>query len=117
VADLSSWTWPVGTFDAAIAIFAHFRPDDRPAIHRNMLRALRPGGLVLIEAYNPYQHIYRTGGPPFLEMLYSAYMLQQDFADAEIELVEETLSDIREGQGHRGMAATTRLVARRKLPT
>jgi SAM-dependent methyltransferase len=112
-ADLRSWAWPEARYDVAVAIFAHFPPEPRREIHRRVLRALRPGGLVILEAYSPYQRIYQTGGPADLDLLYTAYRLQQDFAGAEILHLEETLTELAEGSGHRGTSAVTRLLARR----
>lgn len=112
-ADLRSWAWPAERYDVAVAIFAHFAPEPRREIHRRLLRALRPGGLVILEAYSPYQRIYQTGGPADLDLLYTAYRLQQDFAGAEILHLEETLTELAEGSGHRGTSAVTRLLARR----
>jgi cyclopropane fatty-acyl-phospholipid synthase-like methyltransferase len=112
-ADLRTWAWPVAAFDVTVAIFAHFTPEHRPAIHRAMLDALVPGGLVLIEAYSPYQHLHRTGGPPDLDMLYTAWRLAEDFAGAEIIEIAEVTTELQEGRGHSGRSAVVRLVARR----
>lgn len=113
-ANLKSWDWPKDCFDVAVSIFAHFPPSLRTAAHRSLLASLRPGGLVLLEAYSPYQRIYQTGGPQDLDLLYTAYRLQQDFAEAEILILEEVLTELQEGSGHRGVSAVTRLVARRR---
>ena len=112
-ADLRHWDWPVATFDVAVAIFAHFSSDDRSAIHGKMLQSLVSGGLVLLEAYSPYQRLYQTGGPPDLDMLYTAFRLQQDFAGAELLELAEVETELAEGRGHRGKSAVVRLVARR----
>jgi SAM-dependent methyltransferase len=113
-ANLRSWGWPVARFDVGVAIFAHFPPRLRQHVHRALLRSLKPGGLVILEAYNPYQHIYRTGGPPDLDLLYTAYRIQTDFAEAEILHLEETLTELQEGRGHNGTSAVVRLLARRR---
>ena len=112
--DLRHWDWPVQKFSAAVAIYAHFRRWDRPVIHQSMLKALVPGGLILIEAFSPYQRIYQTGGPTDLDMLYSAYRLREDFIEADILELEETETTLDEGRGHKGRAAVTRIVARRR---
>jgi SAM-dependent methyltransferase len=113
-ADLRRWTWPDATFDAVIALFAHFRPDDRRQLHRAMLRALGSGGVLLLEAFSPYQLLYRTGGPPDLAMLYSAHRLREDFAEAEIVSLGEVVTGLAEGDGHLGPSALVRLIARRR---
>src|SRR4051794_5931764 len=58
-ADLTAWAWPVAELDVVAAIFLHLPPDIRCPIHRAMLAALRPGGLLIIEAYRPEQIQYR----------------------------------------------------------
>jgi SAM-dependent methyltransferase len=112
-ADLRAWSWPEDRYDVAVAIFAHFPPEPRRQIHACLLRSLRPGGYVILEAYSPYQRIFQTGGPADLDLLYTAYRLQQDFAGAEFLHLEETITELAEGTGHRGTSAVTRLLARR----
>lgn len=112
-ADLVHWHWPFATFDGVVAIFAHFPRTVRPVLHRRMLDALVPGGLLLIEAYSPYQHLYRTGGPQDLDLLYTAFRLQRDLAGAEVLLLVETETELREGKGHVGRSAVVRCIARR----
>lgn len=112
--DLFTWQWPEGAFDVVVAIFAHFPPTQRARMHRAMLDALTPGGVLILEAFTPEQLEYRTGGPPVRELLYTAHDLRGDFADAEIVLLEETLTTLDEGPYHCGTAAVVRLLARRK---
>lgn len=112
-ADLLDWAWPCGTFDAVVSVFLHFPPAHRAAIHRAMLNAVRPGGLVILEAFRPEQLCLGSGGPPVREMLYDAATLRADFADAEIVTLEDADPDLDEGPLHQGRAATVRLVARR----
>lgn len=113
-ADLRTWDWPVDAFDAVAAVFIHFPPADRAAMHRAMLDAVRPGGLVLMEAFRPEQLALGTGGPPLREMLYDAPTLRADFAEAEILELEEVETDLDEGPFHAGRAATIRMVAARR---
>ena len=77
--------------------------------------ALRPGGLLLLQGYGPRQLEYRTGGPPILENLYTAAMLQAAFASMEILELREHEEVIEEGTGHRGLSALVDLVARKPL--
>jgi SAM-dependent methyltransferase len=111
-ADLTRWDWPEAAYDAVVAIYLHLHPATRPAVHRGCATALRPGGLLIIEAFAPAQQGRPSGGPPDPAMLYDAEMLGRDFDGMEIvELMEaETVLD--EGTGHHGRAAVVRLVAR-----
>lgn len=112
LADLTTWKWPEQEFDLVAAIFIHFMPEFRARMHASMLRALKPGGILIIEAFTPKQLEYKTGGPPVQEMLYTAEMLREDFKSGEILLLEETLTELSEGHYHRGRAAVVRLVAK-----
>ena len=114
VADLTTWAWPVSTFDAVVAIFLHLPPQTCPDIHAAMLRALKPCGLIILQAFRPEQLGYASGGPKDVSWLYTSAMLAADFADADILLNDEELVTLDEGPSHRGPAATVGLVARRR---
>lgn len=112
-ADLSCWNWPKNEFDAVISIFLHLPPDVRPKVHASMLRALKSGGIVILEAFTPAQLQHSSGGPKQVDLLYTANMLQADFAPAEAVLLEENEIHIEEGHMHRGPAAVVQAVFRR----
>lgn len=114
LADLSQWAWGEGRFDVIAAIFIQFATaEGRTHIHAAMQRALKPGGIVILQAYRPKQLDYGTGGPPKLEMLYTAEDLRHDFADLEILHLCEHDEEICEGTKHCGMSALVDMVARR----
>jgi SAM-dependent methyltransferase len=112
-ADLTTWAWPCERFDVVVAIFAHFPPDQRPRLHAAMYDALKPGGLLLLEAFTPQQLELKTGGPSRKEMLYTVTTLRGDFPHGDIALLEERVTDLAEGEFHRGSAAVIRLVLRK----
>lgn len=112
-ANLADWQWPEQVFDRVVAIYIHFPPDIRSRMHHAMLNALKPGGVLILEAFTPEQLKFKSGGPPVLEMLYTADQLRLDFAGGEILQLEECLTDLAEGRYHRGPAAVVRLVLRR----
>lgn len=112
-ADLTQWQWPVDEYDFVVSIFVHFKPEARRAIHRACLGALKPGGTILLEGFRPEQIAYPSGGPPLPEMLFSESLLREDFAGAEIELLESLEIRLSEGKYHQGTAAVLRLIATR----
>ena len=120
-ADLLRWAWPEEAFDAVVSIFVHLPPGERRVVHAAGWRALRPGGLIVLEAFRPEQaELQRrspdgrgSGGPPDPELLFSADLLREDFPDAEWLLLEETETVLAEGTHHVGAGAVTRGVARR----
>ncbi len=111
--DLTEWDWPEAAFDVVVAIFVHFPPHQRRAMHHAMLRALKPGGLLILEAYHKDQLDYGTGGPPSLEMLYTREDLEGDFAGAEILGLEHKLREVHEGRHHHGTSSVLQLLARK----
>ena len=117
-ADLTRWTWPVAEFDVVAAIYLHFAPEVRRRMHRAMLDALRPGGLLVVEAFRPeqlaYREAYGSGGPPVEAMLYDAATLRDDFAEAVVLDLESAEVKLGEGAYHNGLAAVVRGVFRRR---
>ena len=115
-ADLATWTFPEAAFDVVAAIFIQFAsPELRQRLFEGMKRALKPGGLLLLEGYRPEQLEYRTGGPPIAENLYTEAMLREAFADMNVLELAAYDAVIEEGAGHKGMSALIDLVARRPL--
>jgi cyclopropane fatty-acyl-phospholipid synthase-like methyltransferase len=118
-ADLTTWDWVVAEYDLVVSVYVHFSPEVRQRMHQLMLRALKPGGLILLEAFNleqlQYQREYDSGGPPIQEMLYQPEMLREDFAGGEIMELTETITELHEGQDHDGKASVVRLVLQKNL--
>ncbi len=112
-ADLTAWTWPRGEHDGVIAIHLHLPPATRTEVHRAMLGALRPGGVLLLESFDLEQINYSSGGPNRLDMLYSAEMLTEDFADGDILMLERAQILLDEGLYHQGPAEVIRVVVQR----
>jgi cyclopropane fatty-acyl-phospholipid synthase-like methyltransferase len=112
--DLSGWNWPQQELDAVVSIFLHLPPEPRVKVHASMLRAVKPGGLVILEAFTPSQLQHCSGGPKQAELLYTAEMLRRDFAPAEALLLEENERELDEGRMHRGLASVVRAVFHKK---
>ena len=112
--DVHNWNYPSAAFDVVAEIFTQFsNPADRARKWAGMLKALKPGGLLIIQGYTPKQLEYGTGGPKEIENLYTRAMLEQEFGGLrELSLVEEE-RDIHEGTSHGGMSAVINLTARK----
>ncbi len=110
-ADLETWRWPVATYDAVVGIFFQFlTPELRARVFADIKRALKPGGLVVIEGYGLKQLDYKTGGPSEPERLYTRPMLQEAFGDLASLEIKEYDAELSEGDRHVGMSALVDLV-------
>jgi SAM-dependent methyltransferase len=116
VADADSWHWPESCYDVVAAIFIQFAPPDlRRRIFDRIARALRPGGLLLLEGYRLEQLAYGTGGPRSAAHLYSEEQLRTELGAFELEQVRSYDAVLEEGVGHAGMSAVIDVVARRPV--
>jgi SAM-dependent methyltransferase len=111
-ADVHVWDYPHADFDVVVEIFAQFSPPAQRAIKwRGMRRALKSGGVLIVQGYTPKQLQYGTGGPKQLENLYTHAMLEREFGDfCDVKIVEEE-REMREGASHAGMSAVISLTA------
>lgn len=114
VADCESWNWSVASHDAVVAIFVQFAdPAMRERLFANMLGALKPGGLLILQGYTPRQLDYKTGGPGELSHLYTADLIRDSFKTLHtLELVEYE-AELKEGARHAGRSALLGFVARK----
>jgi SAM-dependent methyltransferase len=113
-ASLFAWDWPESRFDLVVAIFIQFAtPAERQELFRNLKRAVKPGGHLILQGYRPEQLAYGTGGPPDAENMYTAALLREAFADMTILHLAEHDDVILEGAGHAGMSALIDMVARK----
>lgn len=104
-----------GTWDAVVLIFLHLPEGVRQAVHQLAIDALRPGGLLILEAFTPAQLGKPSGGPPSADMMYTSEILRADFGSAmDIEGLAEVDTILNEGPGHQGPASVVRLIASKR---
>lgn len=114
VASCDDWSWSEDTYDVVAAIFVQFAdPEMRARLFGNMVRALKPGGLVILQGYTPKQLEYKTGGPGELSHLYTEDLLREAFGALEIVELVEYEAELKEGARHTGRSALVGLVARK----
>src|SRR4051812_12701695 len=112
--DVHAWAYPEEAFDVVVEIFTQFStPAERAPKWAGMRRALKRGGLLIVQGYTPKQLDYGTGGPKQVEQLYTREMLEHAFGDFnDITIVEEE-RELHEGPAHSGMSAVIGLTARK----
>jgi len=115
-ADLASFDPGEGEWDGVTSVFAHFPPPIRGPLHARVVRGLKPGGVLLLEAYTPrHAELPGRGGPPphAAASFMSADELEKELAGLEFELLHETERHIQEGKYHEGLSGVVQVVGRK----
>lgn len=104
-------------FDVVISVFCHLPKQEREILHQRCFDALKPNGLLILEAYHPDQLQYKTGGPPELDRLVSLKQLELEFGVDRGQMIwieaEETVRDMSEGHAHQGRSAVVHVLGRK----
>lgn len=113
VADLGTWDLGDARWDAVVSIWAHLPEAVRAGLHPRIARAVRPGGLLVLEHYHPRQIAYRTGGPSDPTMMTTLAELDAAFFGWERVHAFEGERVVQEGEGHGGLSFVTQVVLRK----
>ncbi|MGE0398222.1 MAG: cyclopropane-fatty-acyl-phospholipid synthase family protein [Kofleriaceae bacterium] len=113
LADLAQYEPREGAYTGVIAIWAHLPREIRRRVHGWVARALRPGGVFLLEAYTPDQIELATGGPKDPAMLMTLADLREELVGLQIDVGREVRREIHEGPFHDGPSATVQIAAHR----
>ncbi len=87
----------------------------RERLFQNIMRSLKPGGIMVLQGHTPQQLKYKTGAPPFIDHLYTSAMLQAAFTNLQILDLMEYEDDLSEGTQHHGRSARIGMVARKTI--
>lgn len=100
-------------FDAVGLIYIHLSPSVRQAFHKKVVNALKPGGKLILEGFEPRQLPMTSGGPKDESMLFTLEQIALDFEDLKLLHLGYAQPTLNEGPGHRGPAFVLRLLAER----
>lgn len=118
VADLDHLGFERGSFDAIGLVYAHFSAEKKSIFHRKLNDYLRPGGIVILEAFSK-RHLHfieldpKVGGPRDIDMLYSIEEITADFSNYEMLMLAEEEILLNEGKYHIGRGTVIRFVGRK----
>jgi SAM-dependent methyltransferase len=106
-------------FDVIALIYAHFPADLKSPIHQHLLPFLKPGGLIIFEAFSKKHLEYVTlnpkvGGPKDINMLFSKEELESDFSEFDFLTLSESEIELNEGLYHNGTGNVMRFVGVKK---
>jgi 2-polyprenyl-3-methyl-5-hydroxy-6-metoxy-1,4-benzoquinol methylase len=116
-ADFLAWAWPHEVYDVVALIYLHVAADERRFLHAKALAALKPGWLLILEAFRPEQLAAQAagarGGPREARLLYTRADLAADFAGQDIVELAEARAALEEGALHVGASEVVRAIVRR----
>ena len=104
VEDAVAATYAENSTDVVAFIYAHFPPTIRKGIHQKAVGWLKPGGRIILEAFNPNQLKNSSGGPKEISMLYTKAFIEEDFRELKIDILQTIQTTLTEGQYHEGIA-------------
>jgi SAM-dependent methyltransferase len=114
-ADLRDFDLGEAQWDGIVSIFCHLPPPLRREVHARVVRALKPGGVLILEAYTPDQVGRGTGGPPVAAAMMSEEILRDELAGLVFDSIVECEREVIEGAYHTGTASVVQVIARRPL--
>lgn len=110
ISDLLFFNPENSTYDAIGLIFLHLEESLREELHQKVIRALKPGGKVILEAYEKEQLKYGTGGPKDSSLLYSLEDIVNDFISLDMKVLSKEKIMLSEGELHKGESVVIRFV-------
>lgn len=113
VSDLADYDPRFGVWDGIVSIFCHLPSTIRINLHKKLVDSLKPGGVLILEAYTPAQLDYKTGGPKQLDFFMTLEGLQSELSGLTFEIAREVEREIHEGRYHNGQSAVVQLLARK----
>jgi len=111
--DILAWKWPVEAFDLVTLIFVHLPSAARQRLHRSMRRAVKPGGLIVLEAFHRDQLECGSGGPSDPDLLYTRAEVEHEFSGFEILRCTQIDTDVVLDGVPQGKGSAVHFVARR----
>lgn len=115
ISDVEKYNFPENEYDAAALIYAHFPPQCRTNIHKSVIKSIKPGGTLIVEAFSKKQINNNTGGPREVNLLYDLKELLEDFKGMVIGVAAETDIELSEGIYHKGRADVIRILAKKHI--
>src|SRR5437870_3676399 len=99
VADLAEFQPEENHFGSVVSISAHLPSAIRQKLYPLIEKALKPNGILLLEAYSENQLARNTGGPKVIDMLMTVAKLRQEFPNLTPILSREIEREVSEGEG------------------
>lgn len=113
LADLSTFEPEAESYGSVISIFAHIPSAVRKTLYPLVEKCLKPGGIILLEAYTEEQLQRDTGGPKNPDMLMTRAKIEREFSNFEPLLLRELEREVHEGIYHTGLASVVQFIGKK----
>lgn len=110
VDSLEAFRFVPNHYDAVGLFFFHTDPASRLYLHRKVCESLKPGGVLILEAFHKEQVKNDTGGPKDPNLLFDEKTLSSDFASFNTHFLEKRELLLDEGPFHQGEASVIRFL-------
>ncbi|PCJ32905.1 MAG: SAM-dependent methyltransferase [Gammaproteobacteria bacterium] len=110
-ADLADYDFGENKWDAVISIFCPLASTLRKTVHQKIVKALKKKGVLLLEAYNPEQLNYGTGGGDSADLMMTQKLVSFEFSSLTFSHLTELEREVIEGTHHTGLAAVVQAIA------
>ena len=111
IQSLNDWNPEPDQYDCIALIFVHLPEGLRQQVHNAVIRSLKPGGILLLEAFTLNQLPRTSGGPKTAELLFTSELIVSDFKELIFTEFAETQTTLNEGPLHQGLADVIQLTA------
>lgn len=110
LADINTYQ-AVNLFDCVGLLYIHLPSVLRHDFHKKIIQCVKPGGVMIMEAFSQEQIKNQSGGPKDIDMLYSISDISDDFSSVQIIMLQHQSIFLDEGDAHSGKADVIRLNA------
>lgn len=114
VMDVAHFDVDRAKYDLVAMVFLHLPPEVRTPFFNNLHRSLLPGGLVVLEGFNPLQMPLTSGGPKDPTMLLTPVILESELLNINPIKNFQARIVLDEGPLHQGEAEVVRYLGRGK---
>ena len=114
VGKLEDLNFDEASFDGVVFIYAHFPKTIRKALHQQILRLVKPNGVIVFEAFSKEQLDYPSGGPKDVAMLFSEEEVKEEFENVDFDFIKTEIIELNEGAFHQGKGSVVRFIGKKR---
>lgn len=113
VADLGDFIIEPDNYNVIVSIFCHLPPPLRKALHFQVCKGLRPGGVLILEGFSKEQIERNTGGPRNSDLLMDLDEIKQELSELTLNHASVLDREIHEGSYHNGLGSVIQIIGTR----